>query len=181
MRKPSVVLLFVFLLIIPMHLALSDQQSDKLKSILAIVKDDKVKFEQVLDLLNEKNTDLSGEKEIISIIKAAAGKHGVSLDNYPNIKGLKPDIVTYILIGAGFMFIVLGFELYRRKHKRSHYEEMHELTEPHGVHIPSQKLDNLHLYVKNCLERGYPKEGIKQTLLKQGWDEKTVDSIINKY
>jgi hypothetical protein len=181
MRKSLVILIFVFLLINPIIFALSEQQSEKLKNILNLVKDDKHKFQQVMDLLNRKKVDLREEEVNVGIIKAASERHGIELKQYSNIRGIRIELLPYLLTAGGILLIIIGFELYRKMHKTPEHQELHELSRAHQVHTPSPQLYNLQQYVKTCAQRGYTKEGIKQTLLKQGWDTRTINSVLNQF
>src|SRR3989338_6779103 len=130
-------ILFLFSVIILLNtslaIALSEQQSNRLGEVIDLVKDDKQKFQQVMELLNKKKTDLRCDAANIEKIKQLSAKHSVNLDNYPDIRCLKLEILPYILSGGGLFLILLGFELYRHKHKRTHEQEMHELAASHQV------------------------------------------------
>ena len=141
----------------------------------------KGELKKTLELLNKKKTDLRGDAANIEKIKQLSAKHSVNLDNYPDIRGLKLEILPYILSGGGLFLILLGFELYRHKHKRTHEQEMHELAASHQVQQPSQELYNLQQYVKSCIERGYPKESIRKVLLDKGWDDMTIIQVLNSF
>ena len=180
MRKSLVILVFAFLLINPIIFALSEQQSEKLKNILNLVKDDRHKFQQVMDLLNRKKVDLREEEVNVKIIKSAAERHGIELKQYPNIRGVRIELLPYIMTIGGIILIIIGFEIYRKVHKMPEHQELHELSRSHQVHVPSPQIYNLQQYIKTCTLRGYSKESIRDILLKQGWDAKTVDSVIKQ-
>lgn len=148
-------------LILPLANSITSEQ----KSILEEAIDSantKYDFEKLMDLLNKQKVDLSDETEIISDINSLSRKFNVDLGNYPDIKGIKEkkEKINWTVIAAVSLFIIaLIFEVYMAKNKKKNTQQLED-------------------YIKDAIKKGYTKKQIKDILLKNNWDESTVDSVL---
>jgi len=158
MKKIIILMLF---LILPLANSITSEQ----KSILEEAIDSantKYDFEKLMDLLNKQKVDLSDETEIISDINSLSRKFNVDLGNYPDIKGIKEkkEKINWTVIAAVSLFIIaLIFEVYMAKNKKKNTQQLED-------------------YIKDAIKKGYTKKQIKDILLKNNWDESTVDSVL---
>ena len=113
--KKIINLFFVFLLLFSLVNAITEDEKEQVLEDLNLVRGSEQAFRGLLEDLNNKNTDLSKEKEIKLVIKEKADYFDINLkEEYPNIK-LYSNLFIYILIIVILIGLVIIFILTRRK------------------------------------------------------------------
>lgn len=86
-------------------------------------------------------------------------------------------VQLFILGSFLFNLIVLVYILHLKK--KAEKTPLSFIAE--NYEYSDESLSELELFVKTSILRGVEKPKIKNDLIQAGWDEKVVDSIINKY
>ncbi len=85
--KSIFILFFVFLFLFSLANAITPDEREDILRDLNLARGSEEAFRGLLDEINTKNMDLSGEKEIKSIIKEKADYFNININKeYPNIK-----------------------------------------------------------------------------------------------
>ena len=171
--------IMIILLVGTAH-ALTENQRENLEKTLELAKNDKVKYERVLELLEKKNIDLMNEQELSARINNDMNRLGI--EGYENIRIEMPSpkdtrAILWIFMPIIFAIpITLGItELKRKRNKTS---RLKELAEQHSVHEPHDNHEKLMKYMEECLHFGYTPEHIQQVLLGYGWQSEQIQKFI---
>lgn len=169
----SIVLVFF---VVSTVYALTEKQRENLEKTLDLAKDDKEKYERVLELLERKNVDLSDEKELSERIQNDMER--LDIKGFQGFKTEEPSPkkskFSWVLVPVVLVIVsIFGVaEFHRKKGKTL---RLHELAQFHDVHKPHDELEKVENYIRECLHFGYPQEQIQKILLERGWKEEIIN------
>ncbi|NQV08978.1 hypothetical protein HQ529_03955 [Candidatus Woesearchaeota archaeon] len=179
--KAKIILSFVFvILLVGTVYAITEQQRDNLNRTLDMVKNDKVKYEKVLLLLEKKDIDLSDEPDLKDRIEDDKKRLGIDT-KYPEKEFFSPSkkgfpwIIGFVIMGLVSIFLVAEIE-----RKKGHIIRLHQIAEFHGVHKPHNDLNKVDDYVSECMRFGYPTDKIESTLLDKGWNSEKIQQVLGE-
>jgi len=182
MRMKIMLCAIMIILLVGTAYALTENQRENLERTLELAKNDKVKYERVLQLLEKKNINLMDEANLSKRIHDDMERLGIK--GYENLKIEMPSPKDRYAILWIFMPIILAVPITlcitELKRKRNKTLRLKELAELHSVHEPHDDHEKLMRYMDECLHFGYTSEHIQKILLGYGWQPEQIQKFISE-